>query len=81
MLGSSCGGVEKQAIGDRASFQRRLRAQVHGVTQSDGSLMGTPSFRTKTVPEFITFANANPSKLSMASAGTRSGPLVAGELR
>ena len=36
--------------------------------------------RPKTVPEFIAYAKANPGKINMASAGTGSGPHVAGEL-
>src|SRR5262245_28530795 len=39
-----------------------------------------PSLPAKTVPEFIAYAKANPSKISMASAGVGSGPHVAGEL-
>jgi tripartite-type tricarboxylate transporter receptor subunit TctC len=38
------------------------------------------SFPTATVPEFIAYAKANPGKVNMASAGTGSGPHVAGEL-
>jgi tripartite-type tricarboxylate transporter receptor subunit TctC len=39
-----------------------------------------PSFPTKTVAEFITYAQTNPGKINMASAGNRAGPHVAGEL-
>src|SRR5262249_22452724 len=39
-----------------------------------------PSIPAKTVPEFIAYAKANPSKINMASAGIGSGPHVAGEL-
>jgi tripartite-type tricarboxylate transporter receptor subunit TctC len=35
---------------------------------------------TKTVPEFINYAKANPGRINMASAGTGSGSHVAGEL-
>jgi tripartite-type tricarboxylate transporter receptor subunit TctC len=39
-----------------------------------------PSLPVKTIPEFIAYAKANPSKISMASAGVGSGPHAAGEL-
>jgi tripartite-type tricarboxylate transporter receptor subunit TctC len=39
-----------------------------------------PSIPTKTVPEFIAYAKAQPGKISMASAGIGSGPHLAGEL-
>ena len=38
------------------------------------------SVPAKTVPEFITFAKANPGKINMASVGTGSTPHVTGEL-
>jgi tripartite-type tricarboxylate transporter receptor subunit TctC len=39
-----------------------------------------PSFPAKTVPEFIAYAKANPSKINMASAGSGSSQHMAGEL-
>jgi tripartite-type tricarboxylate transporter receptor subunit TctC len=39
-----------------------------------------PSFPTKTVPEFIAYAKANPGKINMASGGNGGTPHVTGEL-
>jgi tripartite-type tricarboxylate transporter receptor subunit TctC len=43
-------------------------------------MLVNPSFPAKTVPEFITYAKANPGKISMASAGNGTGPHLSGEL-
>ena len=40
----------------------------------------TPTLPTKTVPEFIAYAKANPGKINMASAGIGGPQHVAGEL-
>jgi tripartite-type tricarboxylate transporter receptor subunit TctC len=45
-----------------------------------GIMEVNPSFPAKTVPEFIAFANANPGKINMASAGTGTLQHVCGEL-
>jgi hypothetical protein len=39
-----------------------------------------PTVPTKTIPEFIAYAKANPGKINMASAGNGSGSHMAGEL-
>jgi tripartite-type tricarboxylate transporter receptor subunit TctC len=55
-------------------------APVAGIMQVPFALEVNPSVPAKTVPEFIAYAKANPSKINMASAGNGSGPHVAGEL-
>jgi tripartite-type tricarboxylate transporter receptor subunit TctC len=43
-------------------------------------LVVTPSLPTKTLPEFIAYAKANPGKINMASQGVGTTPHVCGEL-
>ena len=45
-----------------------------------GVLVVHPSLPTKTVPEFVAFARANPGQINMASAGNGSMPHLYGEL-
>jgi tripartite-type tricarboxylate transporter receptor subunit TctC len=53
---------------------------VASIARSPGVLVVNPTVPAKTVPEFIAYANANPAKLSMASAGIGSAQHVYGEL-
>jgi tripartite-type tricarboxylate transporter receptor subunit TctC len=53
---------------------------VAGFIRSNDVMVVNPSFPAKTVPEFIAYAKANPSKISMASGGNGSVGHVTGEL-
>jgi tripartite-type tricarboxylate transporter receptor subunit TctC len=55
-------------------------ASVAGVVRAPNVMEVHPSVPAKTVPEFITFAKANPGKISMASPGAGTPAHVAGEL-
>ena len=55
-------------------------APVAGLVRSPLVMVVDPAFPAKTVPEFIAYAKANPTKINMASAGNGTGPHVAGEL-
>src|SRR6478735_12789351 len=55
-------------------------APVAGMSRGRLVMAVNPTFPAKTVPEFISYAKANPNKISMASAGNISPQHVAGEL-
>src|SRR6476619_5218445 len=55
-------------------------APVAGIIRVPMVILLHPSVPAKTVPEFVSYAKANPGKINMASAGNGSAPHMAGEL-
>jgi tripartite-type tricarboxylate transporter receptor subunit TctC len=55
-------------------------APVAATSRDPDVMVVNPSLPVKTVPEFISFAKANPGKINMASPGVGSSPHMAGEL-
>jgi tripartite-type tricarboxylate transporter receptor subunit TctC len=55
-------------------------APVAGISRDPLVMVVTASFPTKTVPEFIAYAKANPGKINMGSPGVGTTPHMAGEL-
>ena len=55
-------------------------APVANIAGTSYGMLVNQSFPVKTAPEFIAYAKTNPGKINMASAGSGSGPHVAGEL-
>jgi tripartite-type tricarboxylate transporter receptor subunit TctC len=58
----------------------RDTAPVASISRDPFGMEVNPSFPAKTVPEFITYAKANPGKINYASGGNGTVPHVAGEL-
>jgi tripartite-type tricarboxylate transporter receptor subunit TctC len=66
---------------DKLSFNFiRDIAPVAGIIRVPMVILLNPSVPAKTLPEFISYAKANPDKVNMASAGNGSAPHMAGEL-
>jgi tripartite-type tricarboxylate transporter receptor subunit TctC len=58
----------------------RDTAPIASIARTPLAMEVSPSFPAKTVPEFITYAKANPGKINMATAGIGSSVHLAGEL-
>jgi tripartite-type tricarboxylate transporter receptor subunit TctC len=66
---------------DRLKFNFiRDIAPVASIVRVPNVMVANPSIPTKTVPEFIAYAKANPGKVNMASGGTGSATHLYGEL-
>jgi tripartite-type tricarboxylate transporter receptor subunit TctC len=61
------------------SFVRDI-APVANIINQPLVMVVNPSIPPKTVPEFIAYARANPSKINMASSGNGTSPHLAGEM-
>jgi tripartite-type tricarboxylate transporter receptor subunit TctC len=61
------------------NFARDI-APVAGIVRTTNIMEVHPSFPAKTVPEFIAYAKANPSKMNMASGGIGTVSHMCGEL-
>src|SRR5262252_4579922 len=55
-------------------------APIAGLIRAPLAMLVNVSFPAKTVPEFITYAQANPAKINFASPGTGTASHVGGEL-
>jgi tripartite-type tricarboxylate transporter receptor subunit TctC len=55
-------------------------APVASILRDPQLMVANPSIPAKTVPEFITYAKANPAKINFGSVGVGSTPHVSGEL-
>jgi tripartite-type tricarboxylate transporter receptor subunit TctC len=70
-----------------ATFYQKLNfnfvddiAPVSSITQQPQAMLSNPSLPAKTIPEFIDYAKANPSKVNMSSPGVGTISHLAGEL-
>jgi len=55
-------------------------APIASLIRQPEIMVVNPSLPTKTIPEFIAYAKANPGKINMGSAGNGTAPHLAGEL-
>jgi tripartite-type tricarboxylate transporter receptor subunit TctC len=69
------------SVYDKLNFNFiRAIVPVAGIVRLPNVMVVHTSFPATSVPEFIAFANANPNRINMASAGTGSPSHLAGEL-
>ena len=80
LLGGAVNAVNATLL-DKLSFDFvRDIAPVSGVVQFANVMTVGPSFPAKTIPEFITYAKANPEKINHGSSGNGTTQHLAGEL-
>jgi len=81
LLFVSVSNVINAALYDRLTFNFiRDLAPVAGIARQPALMMVNPSVPAKTVPEFISYAKANPGRVNYASIGIGSSNHVTGEL-
>jgi tripartite-type tricarboxylate transporter receptor subunit TctC len=78
---ASLGNAVNATLYDNLKFNFiRDMAPVASISREPLCMEVNPSFPAKTVPEFITYAKANPGKITMGSAGVGTSLHMAGEL-
>ena len=81
LLAVLTGNAINTTLYDKLNFNlTRDIVPVAGIFRGSDVVVVNPSVPAKTIPEFITYAKSYPGKINMASAGTGTGPHVAGEL-
>ena len=81
LLFASVSNVINAALYDRLNFNFiRDIAPVASIVRQPAIMLVNPSVPAKTVPEFISYAKANPSRVNYASIGIGSSNHVTGEL-
>jgi tripartite-type tricarboxylate transporter receptor subunit TctC len=81
LLVATSGNAINATLYDKLNFNFiRDIEPVAGIIRVALVMVVHPSFSAKTIPEFITYAKANPGKINMASAGIGNGTHVSGEL-
>jgi tripartite-type tricarboxylate transporter receptor subunit TctC len=81
LLAAGSGHAINATLYDKLSFNfLRDIVPVAGMIRVPNMMVVNPSLTTRTVPEFIAFAKANPGKINMASAGNGTTPHLTGEL-
>jgi tripartite-type tricarboxylate transporter receptor subunit TctC len=81
LLLSNTANASNPALYDRLNFNFiRDITPVAGIIRVPQVMLLNPSVPAKTVPEFIAYAKANPSKINMASVGIGSAQHIVGEL-
>jgi tripartite-type tricarboxylate transporter receptor subunit TctC len=80
LLVTSANGINA-ALYEKLNFNLiRDIAPVAGIVRGPLVMEANPSFPAKTVPQFITFAKANPGKINFASSGNGTPQHISGEL-
>jgi tripartite-type tricarboxylate transporter receptor subunit TctC len=80
LLGTDAAAAINAALFDKLNFNFVHDIALVGVSRGSFVVVVHPSVPVKTIPEFISYAKANPGKIAMASAGTGSTNHLAGEL-
>jgi tripartite-type tricarboxylate transporter receptor subunit TctC len=80
LLGTDAAAAINAALFDKLNFNFIRDMALVGVSRGPFVVAVHPSVPVKTIPEFISYAKANPGKIAMASAGTGSTNHLAGEL-